>query len=94
VRSLSEVTVQATPIRVRRASPVKTSSRGPRTVRSTGSGSTGGVGATCRNGSPSAWSPTGRRVPSSSRGGPTGARVSVERLPSTGVTPMPPRTAR
>ncbi len=72
------------------ASGANQSARGPGVTRS-GPGS-GGRGVSSGAGGP-AGAPTGSVVPSSTRGGPTQARVSVDREPSTGATSMPPATA-
>ena len=72
------------------ASAANQSARGPGAMR-TGPGR-GGLGVSRGAGGP-VGAPTGSVAPSSTRGGPTQASVSVDREPSTGATSTPPATA-
>ncbi len=74
---------------------VNQSCRGPSIAVSSTTSEVGGMtGAKSIGGRGSRSSPTGRRSPGDSGGGPMPERVSVLREPRTGSTAMPPRTAR
>jgi hypothetical protein len=91
MRSLSGATTYAAPSSASHAPAPNQSARGPGRRRSAGSRertTTAGGGSGQAIGTP-----TGSTCPAASRGGPTQARVSVEREPSTGSTVIPPATA-
>ncbi len=91
-RLLSWLTVYILPHSAASAPGTNQSSRGPGSTRST-AGRGSGCGARSTEMTPEG-GPTGSSVPARSGSGPRPDSESVDRLPSTGSTAIPPRTAR
>ena len=91
MRSLSGPTAYDVPSRRAQTSSATQSARGPRCTCSTAArGRTTTAAGGCGSGP---GRPTASTCPAARRGGPTQARVSVDREPSTGATSIPPATA-